>query len=260
MENTLLNILFVLLLLVVTANLIRLWKPFERSSFISSVLLIMAVIAFIALIVVRTTIGGRIPFANSYEFTLLFAGGILIFAIFVRRGLVSPLFDISVALLAILLLSVASTFSSEIRPLMPALQSGWLYAHVATAVVAYGSFALAACLGIIYLGRAQETDLRLSAVDERIYKLVVLGFTFLTIVIITGAVWAEEVWGSWWTWDPKETWSLVTWLVYAAYLHSRHSYDWKGRKSAWMVVIGFAIVMFTLFGVSVLLPGLHSYV
>lgn len=260
MENILLDIFFALLLFTVIVNLIRLWKPIKHGDFISSMLIIMAVITFLVMLVVRTSMGGRIPFANAYEFTLLFAGGVLILAILVRRDLVSPLFDLSVALLTILLLSVASSFSSEIRPLMPALQSGWLYAHVATAVIAYGSFALAACLGIIYLGRAQETDLSLPEVDERIYKLVVLGFTFLTIVIITGAVWAEEVWGSWWTWDPKETWSLVTWLVYAAYLHTRHSYDWKGNKSAWMVVIGFVIVMFTLFGVSVLLPGLHSYV
>ena len=259
MENSLMSLLFILLLLATMLNLARLWRPMAQGEFFSSALLYIAVITFVTILVVRTSTGGRIPFANSYEFTLLFSGGVLLFAIFVRRGLDSPLFDLTVGLVAILLLSVAGTFSSEIRPLMPALQSGWLYAHVATAVIAYGSFALAACLGMVYLAQTGESGLSLSALDERIYKLVVGGFTFLTIVIITGAVWAEEVWGSWWSWDPKETWSLVSWLVYSAYLHARRNYNWKGQKSAWMVIIGFAIVIFTLFGVSLLLPGLHSY-
>lgn len=259
MENNLMGLLFILLLVIVMLNLARLWHPLKAGESCSSALLYAALIAFTTIIVLRTGSGGRMPFANSYEFTLLFAGGVLFLALFVRRGLHSALFDLSVGLVAILLLSVASSFSSEIRPLMPALQSTWLYAHVATAIIAYGAFALAACLGVVYLSRNGESALGLSALDERIYKLVVGGFSFLTIVIITGAVWAEEVWGSWWSWDPKETWSLVTWLVYSAYLHARRSYNWKGEKSAWMVIIGFAIVIFTLFGVSLLLPGLHSY-
>lgn len=82
----------------------------------------------------------------------------------------------------------------------------------------------------------------------------------MTLVIITGAVWAEEVWGSWWSWDPKETWALITWLVYAAYLHARQTRGWRGRKAGVMAVVGFIIVLFTLFGVSTLLPGIHSYV
>ncbi len=115
---------------------------------------------------------------------------------------------------------------------------------------------MAFCLGIIYLTTSQDSN----TIDQNIYKLVVIGFIFLNIVIITGAVWAEEAWGKWWSWDPKETWSLVTWIVYAIYLHARHTREWKGRKTAWMAVLGFLVVLFTLFGVSVLLPGLHSYV
>jgi ABC-type transport system involved in cytochrome c biogenesis permease subunit len=162
-------------------------------------------------------------------------------------------------LLLTLLLAMLGSLPSDLRPLMPALQSRWLHAHVATAILAYSLFAVSFCLGLIYLFQPFLDEADLKIIDRRMYQLVVWGFTLLTLVIITGAVWAEEVWGNWWSWDPKETWSLVTWVVYAAYLHSRRTIGWRGRKSAWLVVIGFLVVLFTLFGVSILLPGLHSY-
>jgi cytochrome c-type biogenesis protein CcsB len=185
---------------------------------------------------------------------------------FVQRKIKSPLFTALVALLGVLLFSYASTLPSEAAPLMPALQSIWLQFHVFTAIVAYGAFGLSCCAGVIYLlkGRLKERGLGpslpgLEKIEEMLHWSVVIGFSFMTLVLITGAVWAEEVWGSWWSWDPKETWALITWLIYAGYLHARKSYGWSGKKAALMAVIGFAAVLFTLFGVSLLLPGYHSY-
>lgn len=259
MENQLMNLTFILLLLTVIANLIRLWKPEEVWNRLSLIIMWLALLSFLAVLTVRTVAAGRLPFANMYEFVLLCSCAILLLSLFIRKAVMSPLFDLMAGVLVILLLSVSSILPSELRPLMPALQSKWLYAHVATAVIAYGFFGLAFCLGISYLAKSRDDAANLVTLDERIYRMVIMGFTFLTVVIITGAVWAEEVWGTWWSWDPKETWALVTWFIYAAYLHARRTYEWKGPKSAWMVVIGFIVVLFTLFGVSILLPGLHSY-
>lgn len=164
----------------------------------------------------------------------------------IRRSFNNPVFDLAVGLMLTMLFAMLESLPSDLRPLMPALQSRWLSAHVATAILAYSAFAIAFCVGIIYLVQAERDEKALKVIDRKIYRLVVWGFALLTLVIITGAVWAEEVWGNWWSWDPKETWSLVTWVVYAAYLHARRTSEWRGRKSAWLVVIGFIVVLFTL--------------
>lgn len=96
--------------------------------------------------------------------------------------------------------------------------------------------------------------------DKILYRVIVFGFLFLTLVLITGAVWAEQVWGAWWSWDPKETWALITWLVYALFLHGRFTRGWQGRRTAWLAILGFVAVIFTLFGVTWLMPGMHSYI
>jgi len=155
-----------------------------------------------------------------------------------------------------------------VQPVMPALRSYWLAVHVSAAVISYGSFAVSFAVSIAYLikdkkqhdntSRVQELP-ALKVLDEASYKLIFIGVPFLTIMIVTGAVWAEYAWGSFWSWDPKETWALITWLVYALYLHTRFMKGFKGKRAAWLSVLGFAAVIFTFFGVSYLLPGMHSY-
>lgn len=260
MENYLLNISFALLLMGIMVCLYSLWWPTERVQRLISWGFWLAVLFLTAAILVRTLATGRLPFASLYEFTLSLTWGILGLFVITRHSFRSPFLDLILSSLVVLLFLAVSFLPATARPLMPALQSTWLHIHVLTAIIAYGSFAVAFGLAGVYLLReknALSDDLK--RLDKLIYRLVVLGFVFLSLVIITGAVWAEQVWGSWWSWDPKETWSLVTWLVYAAYLHARRSYNWKGRKSAVMVLIGFALVLITLFGVSFVLPGLHSY-
>jgi cytochrome c-type biogenesis protein CcsB len=145
---------------------------------------------------------------------------------------------------------------------MPALKSNWLLVHVITCFFGYAAFGLAFGAAILYLARGFTNRLQAPApglLDRLIYRAAVIGFIFLTLGILTGAVWAETAWGRYWSWDPKETASLITWLIYAALLHARLVQGWQGRPIAWLAVAGFGAVLFTYLGVSFLLPGLHSY-
>ena len=261
MENHLLNICFALFLIGIMISLYSLWWSTEGLQKLIKWIIRLALLFLTIAIIARIVETGRLPFASLYEFVLAFTWAILCFFVITRRRFYSPIFDLLSNIMVVGILLAASFLPTEARPLMPALQSNWLHIHVFTAIIAYGSFAVSFCLAGVYMFQENRaTVIELRPLDQLIYRLVVLGFIFLSLVIITGAIWAEQVWGNWWTWDPKETWSLVTWLVYAAYLHARHTYNWKGRRSAVMVLIGFGLVLITLFGVSLILPGLHSYI
>jgi len=203
------------------------------------------------------------PLSNFYESLIFFAWCLPALGLLAFRRYLKGYLGALVALLASLLLAYASFgVDSQIRPLMPALKSNWLLIHVVTAFLGYAAFALAFGTAILYL--VQERRPRpslppLPVLDSLIYRTTVLGFLLLTIGIATGAVWAETAWGRYWSWDPKETASLITWLVYAALLHARLVQGWQGRPIAWLALVGFGAVLFTYFGVSFLLPGLHSY-
>ena len=175
------------------------------------------------------------------------------------------------AFLFIAYASLAPGISDRIDPLIPALQSNWLHAHVITCFISYASFALSCAMSIIYLMKLREQEkgqkeTRLTALfpsldslDGLVYKTIAVGFPLLTLGIVTGAAWANYAWGSYWSWDPKETWSLITWFVYAIFLHARFAREWRGRRTALLSIIGFAAVIFTYFGVNYVLSGLHSY-
>jgi cytochrome c-type biogenesis protein CcsB len=154
--------------------------------------------------------------------------------------------------------------------LRPALQSSWLTYHVTTVMLSYSAFALSFLVSVVYLlkraGGGNEGRARLlkalpslETLDVFNYQIVAIGFPLLTIGIFTGAVWAATAWGRPWAFDPKETWSAITWLVYGVFLHTRLLGNWEGTRSAVVGVIGFAAVLFTYLGVNYLLPGLHSY-
>ena len=172
------------------------------------------------------------------------------------------------AAIAIAVTSLVPGVQSEIRPLIPALQSNWLAIHVITCFLGYAAFAIAFGISVGYLiqlkrersPRGPISWLPASQIlDDINYKAIVIGFPMLTLGIITGAAWASYAWGSYWSWDPKETWSLITWFIYAAFLHARYARDWRGKKTALLSIIGFCAVIFTYFGVNFLLAGLHSY-
>lgn len=205
----------------------------------------------------RIALSGRLPLANGYEFLLSFVF-ITVFMYLIyeiisdnkRAGGIVMLLN-TLLITAIFVLMPQQI--GQTAPLMPALKSPWLTVHVITAIIAYSAFTLAAGLAIIQLRNAVSTD------DASIYKIVGAGFAMLSLSIVLGAIWAEQVWGSYWTWDPKETWALVTWIIYAIYLHLHRREGWRGNNARLLVIIGFLLVLFTFFGVNYLLPGLHSY-
>jgi len=157
---------------------------------------------------------------------------------------------------------------AEIKPLVPALQSYWMKIHVPLNFVGYGAFAVACGAGMAYLmrmwleGRNSKMVAvfpSLDALDQLAYKSVAVGFPAFTLATILGAAWAAEAWGGYWSWDPKETWALIVWLVYGAYLHVRISHGWHGKTLAWWTVIAFLVTVFCFLGVNMYLAGLHSY-
>lgn len=205
----------------------------------------------------------QVPLSNFYESLVFFSWCLALLTLFFLRRYPEGFLGVVGGLLASLVLAYASLgVDSRIKPLMPALKSNWLLIHVITCFLGYAAFGLAFGAAILYLVRGWRARPRTQAhalSDRLIYRAAVIGFIFLTLGILTGAVWAETAWGRYWSWDPKETASLITWLVYAALLHARLVQGWQGRPIAWLALVGFGAVLFTYFGVSFLLPGLHSY-
>jgi cytochrome c-type biogenesis protein CcsB len=204
------------------------------------------------------------PMSNFYESLVFFAWCLPFLAILTFRRYLKDYLGTVVALAACLLLAYASLggVDSNIKPLMPALKSNWLLIHVVTCFLGYAAFTLGFGVAILYLLQERRTRPSLPPqpqLDRLLYQTTIIGFLLLTLGILTGAVWAERAWGRYWSWDPKETWSLITWLIYATFLHARLVKGWQGRRIAWLAVAGFLAVLFTYFGVSFLLPGLHSY-
>jgi cytochrome c-type biogenesis protein CcsB len=213
---------------------------------------------------------GHAPLSNLYESLVFFAICITVIFLVVERrydNRAIGAFSAPLSFLAMAYASLSPNISDRIQPLIPALKSNWLIAHVVTCFIGYGAFAVACGVSVMYLFRLREEAAadgilgRLPpapALEELNHQLVMFGFLFLSAGIITGAVWANSAWGRYWGWDPKETWSLITWIVYAAMLHARLIRGWRGQRIAYLSIIGFGAVLFTYFGVN-LLPGLHSY-
>ncbi len=206
---------------------------------------------------------GHAPLSNLYESMIFFAWTILLALLVVWKKYGH---DVIVFVgMPMVFLVMASTFliDSQIRPLIPALQSNWLVAHVFTCFLGYAGFAVSFVAAVLLLiARTGPSAARFlpdkRLLDEIVYRSILVGFPLLSLGIITGAAWADHAWGAYWSWDPKETWSLITWLVYAGFLHARLTRGWSGGRTAILSVVGFAAVMFTYFGVNYL-PGLHSY-
>jgi cytochrome c-type biogenesis protein CcsB len=215
---------------------------------------------------------GHAPLSNLYESLVFFAWAVVLLYLVTEwktRSRAPGVFVIPVAFLLMAFASLSPSVSDRIEPLIPALQSNWLTSHVITCFMGYAAFTVAFGLAILYLvkghpgSRGNPTGFRRyipdrEALEELLYQSTLLGFVFLTLGIMTGAVWAHYAWGSYWSWDPKETWSLITWIVYAALLHARFVRGWRGRRLAVLALVGFAAMLFTYLGVNYL-PSLHAY-
>jgi cytochrome c-type biogenesis protein CcsB len=201
---------------------------------------------------------GHLPLTNMQEslsfFSLMIIGAFLIFE---RRYKVTTLGSF-VAPVALIMLSVSSALHGQVRQLPPILQSNWFWIHALLAFISYAAFTIAFGVAVIYLIQRRFLKTRhfgalfqklppLETLDEISYRCFVIGFPLLTIAIISGAIWSEKAMGSYWDWDPKQTWSLVTWFIYAALLHGRLTIGWRGKRAAILSIIGFAVLLITFF-------------
>jgi len=219
--------------------------------------------AFLTLsLVFRAIATGHGPFANMYEFSVAFSWGIVGAYLYFERKYRLRALGALVMPPAAGLLYYAWTIPSDVQPLVPALQNNLLLSvHVAVAIVAYGTFTVAFGAALLYLYQRDYHSSwlpSLDSLDEIGYRAVTIGFPFLALVIILGAIWADVAWGRYWGWDPKETASLVTWLIYGGYLHARTVQGWRGTRSAVLLLAGFVATLMTYFG-NLFFGGLHSY-
>ena len=218
----------------------------------------------------RTFESGHAPFTNMYEslsflaWSSILAYIIIEFKYKIRKA--GPYFMLIV--IALMALASSPLMPKEATPLVPALQSYWLWLHVSVTLLGEAFFAIAFITSIMYLtadsrekkGGAAKSKLSAEKLDSVSYRCIAVGFPLFTLGgLVFGMVWAFKAWGRYWSWDPKETWSLITWFVFALYLHTRIVMGWKGRRSAYVAIIGFLAALFTYFGVNYILSGLHSY-
>jgi len=216
---------------------------------------------------------GHAPLANLYESVVFFAWSTVLIFCIIDAKYKYRVIGAFVMPFALLAMAWGQLYlPTDINPLMPALQSNWLLYHVLTCFFGYAAFAVACGVSIMYLIKAKSEESGSSAaggivsqfpptrvLDELNYKAIMVGFPLLTLGIITGAAWANYAWGTYWSWDPKETWSLIVWFIYAAFLHARFTKGWVGKRAAWLSIIGFLATVFCYLGVNLLLSGLHSY-
>jgi cytochrome c-type biogenesis protein CcsB len=218
---------------------------------------------------------GHVPVSNLYEVFILFSVITALLYLFYERrfrtrALGGFVLLVISAAVAFLLWYAFDRNAADIQPLVPALQSYWMKIHVPANFVGYGAFSMAAMIGAAYLLTSWARDKQskgvmatvmpdLLVMEDLMYKAIALGFAFFTVATVLGALWAAEAWGGYWSWDPKETWALIVWLNYAAWLHMRMIKGWHGRPMAWWAIIGLFVTLFAFLGVNMFLGGLHSY-
>ena len=233
----------------------------------------------VASLVTRGFAAHRVPWGNMYEFSSAAAlSAVTVFLVLVARGRIERALGAFVLLPVVIYLGLAGTvLYTAAGPLVPALNSYWIKIHVAAAVMSSGAFLLSGVVALLYLarvrydarvaaGRAVRFPLSIGAalppapqLDRVSYSIIAFAFPVWTFAIIAGAIWAESAWGRYWGWDPKETWSFITWVLYAGYLHARATAGWKGGKAAWVAVAAAGALIVDYYVVNIFVVGLHSY-
>ncbi len=220
-----------------------------------------------ASLVFRAIEAERPPVGNLWEYTIALGWGILLFTAVFETAFKERSLGLVMLPGAVLMMAVAlAFFPSELRPLVPALQANRILGiHVTTMTLAYSALSISFGASLLYLAQAGNSGRRFPRLPDQettgeiAYWSVLIGFPLLTLGIALGAYWANTAWGRYWGWDPKETASLVTWLVYAGYLHARGLHGWEGNRAAWLLIGGFGAILFTYFAVNFVFSGLHSY-
>ncbi|MBQ6565081.1 MAG: c-type cytochrome biogenesis protein CcsB [Clostridia bacterium] len=259
-------LLFASLILYFAASVLQFLAVAAKKDFLHRIARWVMAAGFLshtAFTVWRGFAAGRLPLANQFEFASAFAWAVTLMGFLLYRKLGQEGVLTIAMPAAFLILSYAAFQPREIKELMPALRSVWFGLHIGSAAFSYAAFAIAGGLGVGYLMKfrkvADQQDPGLKQMDYLAYRMICLGFLLLTVVIFSGAIWAEQAWSSWWSWDPKETWALITWIFYAIYLHQRLRLKWQGKRMAVLAIVALVLVLFTFAGVNLLLPGLHSY-
>ncbi|MGN8051299.1 c-type cytochrome biogenesis protein CcsB [Curtobacterium sp. 22159] len=243
---------------------------FER---VGMAMTILALVLHVGSIVLRGIAADRVPWGNMFEFSLTGTGLIILIFLLVQLWQNLKFLGVFITGLTIILLGIATVnYYVPVRPLVPALESYWLVIHVFVAIAGTGFFALGAGLAVAQLvqtyrqGRSISGKLRFmdtlpdaDRLEVLTYRVLLVGFVLWTFTLIAGAIWAERAWGRYWGWDTKEVWTFIIWVVYAGYIHARATRGWRGARSSWLALIGFAAVMFNFSVVNVFFKGLHSY-
>ncbi len=287
-------IAFALLLLVLPLSF---WSlSGGRNSSMVRLLVAAANLCLTAQLVLRWWDSGHFPISNLYESLCFLAWGCTLTQLLVERSWPSPLVPAAATPMALGCVAFASfalpDTLQQASPLVPALRSSWLVMHVSVIMLSYAALLVGSLLSlaVLFVDRQTTMELRSSSIgsggyrqaqlaadgpdviqlssspfriseqlDSLSYRTITVGFLLLSVGLVSGAVWANEAWGSWWSWDPKETWALICWLVYAAYLHTRLIRGWQGRKPALVASAGLVVIAVCYIGVNLLGIGLHSY-
>jgi len=267
-ESTLFLITFILYILSAFFYFMYLFTKKEKSANIGFGMASIGLVIHTVALIFRTVESAHAPFTNMYE-SLSFLAWASIIAYIIVEGKykirkAGPYF----MLIVIALMAVASSplIPKEASPLVPALQSYWLWLHVSVTLIGEAFFAVAFITSILFIvadskeKKGKKPGISSGKFDSISYRCVAIGFPLFTLGgLVFGMIWAYKAWGSYWSWDPKEVWSLITWFVFALYLHTRIVMGWKGRRSAIIAILGFLAALFTYFGVNYILSGLHSY-
>jgi len=236
----------------------------------------LGVLLHAASIVLRGIAAGRVPWANMYEFTLV--GSFVAVAVFLLTQLRREVRFLGAIVTGIAVLALGlglNVFYIAADGVQPALQSYWLLIHVSVATIAAGVLTVAFAASVLQLLK-DSRDTGSPALQSRFFRFLdalptprelealafrlnAIGFVLWTFTLIAGAIWAEHAWGRYWGWDPKEVWTFVIWVIYAAYLHARTTRGWTGRRAAYFVLVGYACVIFNFTGVNLLFTGKHAY-
>ena len=249
----------------------------EAASRIGVLLTWLAFVLHLAGVVTRGLAAGRVPWGNMYEFSITASLAVaVVYLLCVHRYKLQWLgLGVTVVLAAVLGLATLALYTPA-GPLVPALHSYWLVIHVSAAAISGGAFTIGALVSVLYLiksraerrvlegGAAMPEALRRlpssEAMDGTAYKVLAFAFPLWTFgVLVAGPIWAEYAWGRYWGWDPKEVWALITWVVYAAYLHARATAGWRGRRAAGIAIVGWCVFIFDFVVVNLLVSGMHSY-
>jgi len=253
-------------------------EPGRRAGNIAMSLMWLGELLLLAGVLTRGLSAGRVPLGNMYEFSITSALGITAAFLLVSLRRDVRWLGLFVVVPVLLTLGMAVTvLYTDSAQLVPALKSTWLVIHVSAAIICAGGFTVGAAVTLLFLA-VDRVDRRVAAgrspgalgavaarvpsadrLDALAYRVNAFVFPLWTFTVVAGAIWAENAWGRYWGWDPKETWAFITWVVYAGYLHARVTAGWKGRKAAYVALVGFAAFLFNYFGVNIFLTGLHSY-